>query len=52
MWGVGRFLYSKPIIKLPVKEKNGRFVPYSEKSGRFVTKGEDITKWCNALSNK
>ena len=33
MWGVGRFLYSKKIIKLPVKERNGKFVPYSEKTG-------------------
>lgn len=49
MWGVGRFLYSKKIIKLPVKEKNGKFLPYSEKTGRFVY-GDDITKWCNALS--
>ena len=21
MWGIGRFLYSKPVVKLPVKEK-------------------------------
>jgi len=50
MWGVGRFLYSKKIIKLPVKERNGKFVPYSEKTGRYVYDSDMITKWCNALS--
>jgi len=50
MWGVGRFLYSKKIIKLPVKDNGkGKFLPYSAKTGRFVY-GDDITKWCNALS--
>ena len=50
IWGVGRFLYSKKIIKLPVKDNGkGKFLPYSAKTGRFVY-GDDITKWCNALS--
>ena len=49
MWGVGRFLYSKKIIKLPVKEKNGKFLPYSAKTGKFIY-GDDISTWCNALS--
>ena len=49
MWGVGRFLYSKKIIKLTVKEKNGKWLPYSEKAGKFVY-GDDISKWCNSLS--
>jgi hypothetical protein len=49
MWGVGRFLYAKDIIKLPVKEKNAKFLPYSEKTKKFVY-GDDISKWCNALS--
>jgi len=50
MWGIGRFLYSKTIVKLPVKEKNGKFVPYSEKTGKFVYGADVITKWCNSLS--
>ena len=50
MWGIGRFLYSKEIIKLPVKEKNGKYVPYSQKSVKFVY-GDDITKWCNILTD-
>ena len=45
----GIFLYSKTIIKLPVKEKNNRWLPYSEKTGKFVY-GDNITKWCNQLS--
>ena len=49
MWGVGRFLYSQKIVKLPVKEKNGKFLPYSEKTGKFIY-GDDISKWCNALN--
>lgn len=51
MWGVGRFLYSKKIVKLPVKEnpkRKGQFLPYSEKQGKFVY-GDDISKWCNSL---
>lgn len=52
MWGIGRFLYSKKIIKLPVKERNGKYIPYSEKTGKFVYDADLITKWCNALSNK
>lgn len=50
MWGIGRFLYSKKIVKLPVKERNGKYVPYSEKTGKFVYDADIITQWCNALS--
>ena len=50
MWGIGRFLYSKKIVKLPVKEKNKKFIPFSEKTQKFVTSSEMITQWCNALS--
>lgn len=53
MWGVGRFLYSKTIVKLPVKDNGkGKFVPYSEKSQKFVTNADQITQWCNQLSKK
>ena len=56
MWGIGRFLYSKKIVKLPVKEKgkdfkgNPKYVPYSDKTGKFVYDANVITKWCNELS--
>ena len=55
MWGVGRFLYSKTIVKLPVIEKgkdykgNPKYVPYSESKQGFIY-GDGITKWCNQLS--
>jgi hypothetical protein len=50
MWGVGRFLYSKKIIKLPVRDNGkGKFLPYSAKTSKFVY-GDDISKWCNLLS--
>jgi hypothetical protein len=56
MWGVGRFLYSKKTVKLPVRENgkdykgNPKFTPYSEKTGKFIQSAEQITKWCNQLS--
>lgn len=49
MWGIGRFLYSKKIIKLPTKQnQQGKWLPYSEKTQKYVY-GDDISKWCNAL---
>lgn len=51
MWGVGRFLYSKTIIKLPVKEKNGKYLPYSSKTKKFIY-GNDISIWCNLINIK
>jgi len=50
MWGIGRFLYSKTIVKLPVKEKNGKYIPYSEEKGKFIYGADNITKWCNQLT--
>lgn len=56
MWGVGRFLYSKKIIKLPTKEDgkdfNGKikYSPYSEKTGKFIKSADMITAWCNQLN--
>jgi hypothetical protein len=52
MWGVGRFLYELPIVKLPVKEEKGKFVPWSETKNRFVKSGDEISTWCNALIKK
>ena len=52
-WGVGRFLYSKPIVKLPVKDNGkGKYVPFSEKTQKFVTNADQITQWCNSLTIK
>lgn len=50
MWGIGRFLYSQKIVKLPVKEKNGKWYPYSEQHQKFITDSIAITKWCNQLN--
>lgn len=50
MWGIGRFLYSKKIVKLPVKQnQSGKWIPYSDKTGKFVYDADIITQWCNAL---
>jgi len=50
MWGVGRFLYEQKIVKLPVKEENGKWIPYSEKTGKFIKNADQITQWCNSLN--
>lgn len=50
MWGIGRFLYRKEIIKLPVKEDNGKFKPYSNKINKFVNSPDLISKWCEQIS--
>lgn len=52
MWGIGRFLYSKTIVKLPVKEKNGKYYPYSENKQKFISDSKEITQWCESLINK
>jgi hypothetical protein len=52
MWGVGRFLYALPIIKLPVKQEGAKWIPYSEAQQKFVKSAEMITKWCNAELTK
>lgn len=51
MWGIGRFLYSKPIIKLKnVKEFNGRYYPV-DKNG-YKLNNDQITQNCNYLCKK
>lgn len=58
MWSVGRFLYSLPIIKLPVKADgkdsrgNDKFSPYSEAQQKFIKSADLITKWCNVELTK
>lgn len=55
MWGCGRFLYSMPIISLPVKQdgvdrqNKPKYSPYSEKKGKFIKSANDITDWCNSM---
>jgi hypothetical protein len=50
MWGVGRFLYSKPIITLDVIEKNGKFFPSFNGQALY---GNKIGDACNyKLKNK
>jgi len=50
-WGIGRFLYSLPIVKMGKeyvsKGNNGKNQPYSPKTGRFLSK-DQITELCNA----
>ena len=44
MWGVGRFLYSKKIIKLKTKEENKKWIPINENGSRIW----DVTKHINS----
>ncbi len=50
MWGIGRFLYSKPIVKLPVKERNGKWIPFSKNQNKYIYDAKQITAWCNELN--
>ena len=48
MWGIGRFLYSKKIVRLKTKEnpkKAGQWLPVD--NGNFVYGAEEITRLCN-----
>ena len=49
MWGAGRFLYSKKIVKIKevIKDKRGKFIP--AQNGKQIW---DITKYCNELTYK
>lgn len=48
MWGVGRFLYHKEIVKLPVKNnKQGKLTPYDKSTGNFIYGAEAISKACS-----
>tara|TARA_R100001244_G_scaffold128927_1_gene100037 strand:+ start:174 stop:1001 length:828 start_codon:yes stop_codon:yes gene_type:complete len=57
MWGIGRFLYSKPIVELKTKEngvdrqKNKKYTPINN-NGNYIYDKEEITALCNAGGNK
>lgn len=45
MWGIGRFLYSKKIVKLPVKENDAKkWIPFVD--NKFVLDAKEITRLC------
>jgi hypothetical protein len=53
MFGIGRFLYSKAVVKLPVKANDkGKYIPWSEKTQKHIANPDQITKWCNELSKQ
>ncbi len=49
MWGIGRFLYSKKIIKIKevIKDNNGKYHP--AQNGKRIW---DVNKYCNDLNKK
>ena len=50
MWGVGRFLYHKPIIKLDaIQNKQGKWMASFE--GKILY-GDEVTRACNFKLNK
>jgi hypothetical protein len=48
-WGIGRFLYGKPLMALKTVTKNRKEYPVNEKGDIFYL-GEALTEYCNALS--
>lgn len=51
MWGVGRFLYSKKIVKLPVKQnEQQKWIPFVD--GKFITLASEITRLCEQKQNE
>ncbi len=54
MWGIGRFLYSKTIVKLATKEngtdRNNKPKYTVHIDGKFIYAADEITKQCNLLS--
>ncbi len=51
MWGAGRFLYSKKIVKLPVKQnEQQKWIPFVD--GKFITLASEITRLCEEQQNK
>jgi hypothetical protein len=50
MWGIGRFLYSKKIVKLTVKQNDQqKYVPFVD--GRFIMLPSEITRLCELQTN-
>lgn len=56
MWGVGRFLYSLPIITLDTKDhtnKAGKTTAYpADDKGNILWNADDLNKYCHSLSAK
>ena len=51
MWGVGRFLYFKKIVKLPVKQnEQQKWIPFVD--GKFITLASEITRLCEKKQNE
>lgn len=51
MWGIFRFGYKLEIVRLPTKEKNGKWLPYSAKLNKFGY-AKEVNEWCTAITNK
>lgn len=47
-WGIGRFLYDLPIVRLDTSEKNGKFYPIDDR-GQLLYDGDAISKHINNL---
>jgi hypothetical protein len=56
MFGIGRFLYSLEIVKLPTKEKgkdfkgNTKYIPFSANQNKFGY-AKEVNEWCTAIIN-
>lgn len=49
-WGIGRFLYSLPILELPAKQYNGgNWYPYFEKQKKMLFNNDEVAAACNYI---
>lgn len=53
MWGVGRFVYSLPIIRVKTQEYKGKHYPASNKAnGKVLFDGNSLTAYINHCLNE
>lgn len=50
MWGIGRFLYSLPIISLKSAKYNGKNYPADEQ-GNIIWGSENLNKYCASINS-
>jgi hypothetical protein len=46
-WGIGRFLYDMPEMKIPAKEYKGRYYPADNK-GNILWSKDELTEYCDS----
>lgn len=52
MWGVGRFLYKKPMRTIQATEVNGKWYPYSPEKQSAIYDNDTLSKYVQWLEEK